>query len=839
MRTAEITQHSEIVLPKSWARKALPFPGERGFKFKTTKKSKAISACLEGIASAERGKQVPRVGHWKKAKKHLEKEQLNSKSSFSILWSAAYSTSPEGRRGLIDWHLEELGAPTTVELVLDALPGLEDDQLKFDWRWESDYLFQLRRHLCNISEDEYQQCLQKAEERLGVSRRVYGRSVFLFPGQTEWIKNYPHPQNFLETSWMLASVVDRQTAEKIVPDATLGSFRLVDQDLLGTFVKGLGALSAPYLVGVIPDKLDATDAKLMARALGSIKSEVSLEKLLELEPQSKHIRPGLEHLLESFPLWALGYLCRARKEDGWIRYLVRQNPGIVDKLESPERNYLDKVLGKAAGGGVLPDYLKEASSGSVLPSWFDVAALESPRLKEGKSLSPQAMEALARCLMESDLERTSAEVIRSLEQCEVGSLAAFSWTLFEQWLQSGGSTKDEWAFLSLGILGDDEVVGRLAALLSKWPGESHSARAVKGLAILDTIGSPLAHMHLYNFSQQTRYSALGEKAQELIETLAASRGLSLDELADRLVPTLGLQADGFLHLDFGPRQFRLGFDEKLEPFVLSSGGKPLKSLPKVGKRDDKDKADRARRLFKTTKSQSRVLAKQQLHRLEKAMCHQRRWKSVDFQEHLVQHPLLFPIVRRLVWGTFQDGELVRSFRVAEDRTQADLQDTLVSLLETEQVGLLHPLEMNEAEVESWKEIFSDYQLLQPLEQLERETFLADDEELSRSAWDGVYDDQIESTQILGLLARDWSRGLVRDGGVFCWVAKEVDPGLRAFLSFEPGIDPVEPRRNPRVDLESLVLGEEDGLGNPVATTPFSEISAVLFSELQRDLKSLL
>ena len=44
------------------------------------------------------------------------------------------------------------------------------------------------------------------------------------------------------------------------------------------------------------------------------------------------------------------------------------------------------------------------------------------------------------------------------------------------------------------------------------------------------------------------------------------------ELEDRIAPDLGLDAQGALVRDFGPRQFKLGFDESLKPVVRDFTG---------------------------------------------------------------------------------------------------------------------------------------------------------------------------------------------------------------------------------------------------------------------------
>ena len=176
--------------------------------------------------------------------------------------------------------------------------------------------------------------------------------------------------------------------------------------------------------------------------------------------------------------------------------------------------------------------------------------------------------------------------------------------------------------------------------------------------------SGVALLLVQRMAERARSRSLREHAQEKMARLADRLALSEDDLADRLVPTLDLDRDGALTLDYGPRRFSVGFDEALRPFVVGSG----KDLPKPGKDDDRALAAVAQQRFKLLKKNVRTIASSQTRRLERAMCNGRRWRSADFTRFVVEHPLLFHIARRLVWGAYDGDALIETFRVADDRT---------------------------------------------------------------------------------------------------------------------------------------------------------------------------
>ena len=101
----------------------------------------------------------------------------------------------------------------------------------------------------------------------------------------------------------------------------------------------------------------------------------------------------------------------------------------------------------------------------------------------------------------------------------------------------------------------------------------------------------------------------------------------------------------------------------------------------------------------------------------------RRWPLADFREFLIDHPLSFQLTRRLVWATFDaDDQVLHAFRVAEDRTFADIDDDTIELADDATVGIVHPIALaasNDEAIDRWTEVLGDYELLQPFPQLAR------------------------------------------------------------------------------------------------------------------------
>jgi hypothetical protein len=423
------------------------------------------------------------------------------------------------------------------------------------------------------------------------------------------------------------------------------------------------------------------------------------------------------------------------------------------------------------------------------------------------------------------------------EACDPASLARFAWALFEAWQTAGMPAKEGWAFAALAFFGDDGTARELTPIIRKWPGEGGHARAVTGLDILAAIGTDVALMHLHGVAQRVKFKGLQDRAREKIQEIARARDLTAEELADRLVPDLGLDDDGSMVLDYGERKFRVGFDEELKPFVLEEDGKPLKALPKPGKKDDEEKAPAAHKAFSDLKKDARTVAKDQLARMELAMCGQRRWSAEQFRKFFVDHPLLIHLVRRLVWGTFDGkGKLAATFRVAEDRSFADTNDDAWELPSDATVGIPHMLELGEELARKWGDVFADYEILQPFAQLGREIYAPTDAEKKATSISRVKDRVVPTGKVLGLETRGWRRGTPQDAGVVWWIEKRLATGDHAYLYLDPGIFTGYMEGAPEQKLEDVyVSSTEDGAWNRKGNIPVEKLDPVVYSELVRDL----
>lgn len=533
---------------------------------------------------------------------------------------------------------------------------------------------------------------------------------------------------------------------------------------------------------------------------------------LSVAPDVFYAAMGTVESARLAPVWAEAWVTKKKfrkQASAWFLRFPRAAahgllPVALGAAGKP-RTYAEAVLRWLAGKGHA-DLLRQLAPGPALeqilsydplqelparmpalPAWFRPDLAQAPRTLKGVAVSQAAMNNLALMAAISTLDTPYAGL--SQTECEPASLAAFAWSVYEQWIKAGGPAKEDWGFRILAYWGGDEAARRLAPDLRKWPGEGLSVRAGVGLDILRYLGSDVALTHLHGIALKVRFKALQDKARDHIQEIADERGLSLDELGDRLVPTLETEALA---------AYGVTFDELL---------RPVAEIPKSAPAEVQE-------AWKALKKDAKAVATVQLERLEQALTGQRRWNSADFRSLIVEHSLLIHLARRLIWGVYEEGQLQHTFRVAEDLTYADSADEQVSVEGT--VGLVHPLDGSLAD---WRPILLDYKILQPFPQVERSVhnLPAGFSGQELNLYEGMH---LNAGHVLSLEGRGWRRGEVESGCL------------------------LDMRRGPfRLDLtEGIPVDEIAGtrvvLGKLYADQDMSQLPSVLVSEALRDLEGL-
>ena len=431
---------------------------------------------------------------------------------------------------------------------------------------------------------------------------------------------------------------------------------------------------------------------------------------------------------------AINYLQRTNRKgySDFIRDCMAENPvAIPVKVKDLVFNESAKKSCSKAPPKWLQDSLKQIKRGRHKINWVEPSDLP-PLTADKYNLKEEQIKLLLIALKKSNLNDPHPLLAELKSHADTNMLDNFAWSLFERWLEVGSPPKDKWALFAVGLLGNDTSVLKLVPMIRGWPKQtlSHYKRAEIGLQCLAAIGTKTALMQINEMARRLRSGLLKKKAKECVEALASCQNLMVEQLEDRIVPDCELDANSSRIFDYGSRKFYLVIGTDMKPIIKDERGKIKRTLPKPGKNDNVEFAEKAIAEYQFLKKQLTEVIKAQSKRLERAMINERTWSPQAFESFFVQHPLMVSFARSLLWAGYDNsGQLILTFRLTEDNTYANIEDETCNLENLARVGIAHPAELSETQRLTWIELLSDYEIMPPFEQLNRQVFGLEPEEI--------------------------------------------------------------------------------------------------------------
>jgi hypothetical protein len=721
-----------------------------------------------------------------------------------------------------------------------ALLPVPADPVEAPWRLSDYELLRLRTYLSTLAEPEYRR-LEAVLETQGRNTIQRAARAYLMSERTDWVDETCADRatwrlhHHCVLRWLFECVGSMDQLAKAgittIPNALRYPW------VYYTLLEGIGLDCTPLLVAAAAEETDpkSRHREHLFPLLATLPRDESVMFLLGgiAEYRTWDL---VQEIADRFPvrtLRAIAALADGSDTAQRARFigLIQSKPLLHgpahEALNAEDRDKIDALLEWRDRPNVtddLPAALVEpprpAGGRRVpkAPEWAPLVAATPILTRGGRSRLPQSSVAHVLTAMALDsIDSPFAGLAEISEHCDPASLRECSWGVFEAWALAGGPPKHNWAFTQLARFADDDTVWRLENLIYRWPGEGLHKRAVKGLDLLGAIGTEEALNAVHRVSKRAGYKGIKKAALAAMDQIAAGLGLDQDQLLDRLVPDFELDSAGRMTLDYGPRQFQVGFDEQLKPFVIDVQGKARKSLPKPVEADDPEAAVAAAARFDQLKRSLKSVGTEQVKRLERAMVAGRVWSASDFGRYLAGHALMWHLTRRLVWQ-FESGGEWTSFRVAEDRTLAGVDDEALTLPEGAAVRLPHPLLLGD-DVVRWAEVFADYELVQPFEQLSRPVMAFTAEELATGRLSRLEGAKVPVGPLIGLQRnKGWRYSdALADPYEEQGLCLEIPEIGFVMLGLDPGIEPYYPSGHDHHVMKRIQLSKTEDQDGPVLT----------------------
>lgn len=536
---------------------------------------------------------------------------------------------------------------------------------------------------------------------------------------------------------------------------------------------------------------------------------------------------------------------------------------------------------------------KEASKGvaSKLPAainWFDFAALPAARWADGKPVAPDIPRwwVVLACKLKAPggnallerylglLERDSAAAVGRVvlsqfiaqdTRCPTLQEAnAFAeqhadqrLAMYKQWAQHSpeyAAYTRERIYVDLrqehlgNYLGSAIAAKGILALISAVAGHElastvgnymrdHFIRRAQIEALLEAIAcsdDPAAMQLLMAVSRRHRTASVQAKALALVDLCAQRLGWSADELADRTMPSAGLDESGVLQLSYGKREFSVRLDDAMKPVLRNAEGKLIKALPQPRLDEEATVVKESKAQFSAAKKEIKQVISLQSGRLYEAMCAQREWPVAQWQEFLQSHPIVGRLCQRLIWRCRTDADQARSvlFRPAEDGSLLDPHDDEVTPPENAFISLAHGALIDAESVGAWNAHLKDYKIKALFAQLDRQSPELDttkdqSEVIDRVGWCA------DAFTLRGAFNKlGYQRGQAEDGGCFYEYSKSFTSlGINVIIEFSGSYLPEE---NVAAALKGLSFRRRNQGRYAYTPMALSKVPQVLLAESYAD-----
>ncbi|MDE7183963.1 MAG: DUF4132 domain-containing protein [Lachnospiraceae bacterium] len=404
---------------------------------------------------------------------------------------------------------------------------------------------------------------------------------------------------------------------------------------------------------------------------------------------------------------------------------------------------------------------------------------------DGTLADEEYLQAVLLCYVEQSWHSVDKNARLLAAELNAAEFAVYVGELFDKWIAAGAEAKKDWVLFAASIHGNEDMLPKLHHQIQEWPKVSRGAIAAEAVRALALNPSPRALLLVDDIARKFKHKQVKNGAVRALDEAAKILGISREELADRIVPDLGFDAKMQRTFDYGARVFKVMLTPSLDIEVFDEDGKKLKNLPAPAKKDDEEKAAEAYAAFKEMKKQMKAAVTSQKARLESALSAKREWDADAWKNLFVGNPLMHQFAIGLIWGVYESGRLTQSFRYMEDGSFNTQDGEEYTMPPKARIGLVHPVELSDEEKAAWKEQLTDYEITQPVEQLDRAVYRMTEEETDSKRLERFGGCVLNDLSLNGkLTALGWYRGSVEDaGGYNTYYREDAAIGLGVKLHF--------------------------------------------------------
>lgn len=367
--------------------------------------------------------------------------------------------------------------------------------------------------------------------------------------------------------------------------------------------------------------------------------------------------------------------------------------------------------------------------------------------------------------------------------------------IYSNWLNNKADTKLKNMLIPYCIFQPEDKLLKLKTQIEEWALNSRGALAAHAVYAIALNASKFALVLVDTMSVKVKNNQVKNAAKDALKKTAKALEISEDELIDKIIPDLDFDKKGMRELHYGGeanRVFKLQIKNDFTIEVTDSNDKVLKSLPAPNSKDDKAIADASKKELTLIKKNIKMISSNQMRRLNKVLLNGRKWSYKTFNELFVDNPIMNIFALKLIWGVYDEkNNLIESFRYMEDGSfnTFDEEEYIFedSLKNKKNITLVHPIELDEEKLSKWRNQLSDYEILQPINQLDLLFEEVKEEHIKNNKIISFEGREITAGEIMSMankMSFERSRDIEDGGSYNCYELKDSILEIACRINFE-------------------------------------------------------
>lgn len=240
---------------------------------------------------------------------------------------------------------------------------------------------------------------------------------------------------------------------------------------------------------------------------------------------------------------------------------------------------------------------------------------------------------------------------------------------------------------------------------------------------------------------------------------AKKYNISVEELKEMAVPDFGLSIGTKEH-KFEDYTLQVTIEGiKVSQHWIRPDGSQMKNVPSLVKNKESYKK-KLQAIRKEVKEIQKVFSAQK-QRIDNQFILDREWDYTSFKKYYLQHGLVSPIAKKLIWSFIKDGKSTEAI-YKDDRWVTENDEYIDWIEDNTIVKLWHPVNAKEQQIVDWRENIMNIEMKQPLKQAFREIYILTDAEVTTGTYSNRMAAHILKQHQFNSLAsiRDWKYSLI-------------------------------------------------------------------------------